>query len=120
MSNATFPTLAGADISIRRVPLYNTAVKTSRGGYEQRVSYAATPRYRYELKLNFLRDAPGETQQVLDFVALHRGRWDSFLLLDPITNANVRVRFDMDEFEFDRFLSQVWEVKTLNFISLRT
>lgn len=129
MSELSFPSFPGVDIKFKRTPVYSTAIKTSRGGYEQRVSYQSTPRYRYEMQINFTREsiagpspyeATNEVEALFEFVDTHKGRWDAFYLTDPYTQESVRVRFDMDEVEFERFLSGVWGVKTLKFISLKS
>lgn len=115
MSNLLFPsTLAGVAPEVGVTPVYDTKIQTSRSGKEVRAAYQSTPRYRYELKFNFMRKTvPGggnDVQTLLDFFNTHRGRWDDFLFVDPYTTLQVRVRFDMDALDFKRWMDpNVWD-----------
>ena len=87
MSNLVFPNLPGLDIAIKRTPVYATKVQTASSGKELRASFQSTPRYRYSLPLNFLRQAvlnttSDEVDQLLAFFGAQKGRWDSFWLPD--------------------------------------
>ena len=89
MSNLVFPTMAGLDIAIKRTPVYATKVQTASSGKEMRASFQSTPRFRYSLPLNFLRQAVlnmdgDEAAQLLAFFGAHKGTWDSFWLPDAM------------------------------------
>lgn len=89
MSTLVFPTLPGMDIAIKRTPVYATKIQTASSGKELRASFQSTPRYRYALPLNFLRQAVlnasnDEAAQLLAFFGAHKGRWDSFWLPDAM------------------------------------
>ena len=89
MSSLVFPTMAGLDIAIKRTPVYATKVQTASSGKELRASFQSTPRFRYSLPLNFLRQAVlnmdgDEAAQLLAFFGAHKGKWDSFWLPDAM------------------------------------
>jgi hypothetical protein len=89
MSTLVFPNLPGMDVAIKRTPIYATKVQTASSGKELRASFQSTPRYRYSLPLNFLRQAVlnatnDEAAQLLAFFGTHKGKWDSFWLPDPM------------------------------------
>ena len=97
MSSLIFPSLLGFDIGIKRTPVYSTLVQTSPSGKEVRASFQATPRWKYEIPVNFLRMLAFSAQTVIDemktlqaFFHTMKGRYDSFLYADPYSNtANV-------------------------------
>jgi hypothetical protein len=105
-------------ISVSRTPLFSTKVFEAISGAEQRISWRSGPRYRYVLDFDFLRDSYNEIQALLAFVEYHRGRFDSFVYLDPYTGTWVRVRFDDDATEVVRLLGGIWQVKKLAMISI--
>lgn len=89
MSNLVFPTFAGTGIAIKRTPVFSTVVQVAASGKELRSSYQSTPRFRYEVPLNFVRRAgfspntpSDEVTSVLQFFASVKGMWDSFLFTD--------------------------------------
>jgi hypothetical protein len=99
MSTLLWPTFPGQTLSVKRTPLWATDVQESRSGKEQRIAYWATPRYRWDLELEFAR-AGGNTITVYNtggsaqftgseaaalawFQAQMRGKWDYFYLNDP-------------------------------------
>lgn len=89
MSSLVFPSMAGLDIAIKRMPVYATKIQTASSGKELRASFQSTPRFRYSLPLNFLRQAvlnmdADEAAQLLAFFDTHKGRWDSFWLPDAM------------------------------------
>jgi hypothetical protein len=91
MSSLVFPTLAGIDIAVKRTPVFSTLVQTSISGKETRASFQSTPRYRYELPLNFARQYGFSVNTTADEVALLsalfnsvQGKWDSFWLPDAM------------------------------------
>lgn len=85
MSNALYPTLPGLMWPIKRTPVWNTSIKTTPSGREWRSTEVTCPRYRYGLKYEFLRNAVayGEFQALFGFFNARRGRFDTFLFLDP-------------------------------------
>ncbi|WP_445364893.1 DUF2460 domain-containing protein (plasmid) [Microbulbifer sp. ANSA001] len=122
MSDAIFPIhLPGLDIKVRRTLIFKTRVQESGSGREVRIRRQRDPRYKYRLRFNFLRSAPPmmELQQLVDFFEAHYGRWDSFLLDDPYDGVRRRVRFMHDKLDAEQFLHQVWEVKSLELISVK-
>lgn len=129
MSNEVFPTtLKGLDIKITRTPVFKTAVQESVSGKELRASWWSTPRYKYTLDFNFLRQGlnSDEAETLRGFFARHLGSWDSFLLNDPYDSTQRRVRFDMDEITMQRLLAdtvssggQTWEAKSVKLISVK-
>lgn len=85
MSASIFPTLAGSTIDIKRTPVYDTTVQRESSGRELRISRATAARYRYGITYDFLRQDSGgdELASLMNFLAVHRGQWDSFLFTDP-------------------------------------
>lgn len=107
---SAFPSLPGLKIDVERSTLFDTEVKSSRSGKEQRATFASLPRYRYRLNFEFLR-ANGPTNEVdslLSFFAARKGRFDSFDYVDPIDGTTRTVRFDSDEVRVQRLFAQVW------------
>lgn len=99
MSNLIFPYLAGLDIAVKRAPIFATKIQTAASGKELRASFQAFPRYRYELRINFLRQANSyntvsdEAATLMSFLAQHRGAWDSFLFADPYDSSDTGMGF---------------------------
>lgn len=86
MSNSVYPTLAGAQKEVDRVPVYSSIVQRESSGRELRVNTQTAARYKYRLSYDFLRqDYSGgdELATLSNFFATHRGSWDSFLFTDP-------------------------------------
>lgn len=117
MSSSVFPTLPGVDISVNRRTSYATTVQSSSSGKEQRASWQSTPRYTYQVRFNFLRSdvaapspyaANNEMSVVQKFIDDHKGQWDSFLFVDPISGGQVRVRFTSDELTITQMVNGVW------------
>lgn len=110
MSGSTFPTLAGSIMEVERTPFYGTTVQTEASGRELRVAWMDSPRYRFRLRFDFLRqDAGGdEANTLLAFHATHKGSWDSFLYTDPYDGTSRRVRFASDELPTTRRTGRVW------------
>lgn len=93
MSNQVFPSLPGFDIKVSRMPVYATLIQAAPSGKELRASFQSSPRFRYTLVLNFVRQAGfsaktayDEAATLMQFFADHRGAWDSFLFTDPYEN----------------------------------
>jgi len=114
-----FPTLPGLDISIVRTTLYSTSIQRhDRALTERRASWWALPRYRYELKFNFLRQAGyqqtyDEVEALTDFFESTRGGMLPFLLVDPVDSVERVVRFDDVGLTIGRFLSHVFESRVV-------
>lgn len=89
MSNAIFPSLAGLLPSTVRVPVWKTLVRQAASGCELRSTLMSTPRWRYVLSFEFLREGRGrdELQQIVGLFNACRGAWGTFLYLDPHDNA---------------------------------
>ncbi|MDP5209991.1 DUF2460 domain-containing protein [Microbulbifer sp. 2205BS26-8] len=122
MSNAVFPIdLPGLSIKLRRTPIFKTRVQEAASGREFRARYQREPRYRYRLRYEFLRSDPPlrELQQLVQFFEDHYGRWDSFYFDDPYDGIRRRVRFYRDNLDVERFLIHLWELKSLELISVK-
>ena len=90
MSSFVFPlTLAGLDIKVKRAPVFKTKIQEAQSGKELRANFWSSPRYRYTVSFNFLRQGKNsdELASLMGFIARHRGRFDSFLLADPADAA---------------------------------
>ena len=86
MSNSVYPTLAGAQKEVDRVPIYSSIVQREASGRELRVNTQTAARYKYRISYDFLRqDYSGgdELATLSNFFATMRGSWDSFLFTDP-------------------------------------
>jgi hypothetical protein len=115
----TFPAFPGLDIRVLRSAVYATGIQTSSSGVEVRASFQSTPRYRYELAINFLRNNVGELASLYSFIDTQRGSWDTFAFTDPVDGLTRSCRFDMDEIEFERVVDAIWGVKNLKLISVK-
>ena len=100
MSGLIFPTLAGADIAVKRMPIYATKIQTASSGKELRASFQSTPRWYYEIPLNFARVSgfsaqtpSNEVAAILGLFNSVKGRWDSFLYTDPYSNTALLTPF---------------------------
>ncbi|HET7867836.1 MAG TPA: DUF2460 domain-containing protein [Burkholderiaceae bacterium] len=85
MSNAILPSFPGLSWGRRRAVRWNTTVKRAASGREYRAANWSAPVYEYQLDYELLRQQPSlpEMEQLLGFVNLRRGSFDSFLYLDP-------------------------------------
>lgn len=124
MSNSVFPSFAGVDISVKRSEIYATKIQTSSSGKEMRASFQSTPRYRYELRLNFLRQAvyntaTDEVAQLKTFFDTMLGSWDSFLFNDPVDGVQRRVRFEGDAMDLEQLVTGAWDGRTIKLISVK-
>ena len=89
MSNLVFPSLPGLDIAVKRTSVFATKVQTSASGKELRARFQSSPRYRYTLPMNFLRQSvlnssTDEVSQLLSIFSTGSGKWDSFWMTDPV------------------------------------
>lgn len=120
MSAYTFPTLPGLDPSVDRTVEYDTTIHKTVSGKEQRTSWQSTPRYRYRLTFNVLREAVtvsavgtpwnglSEVAALVSVFNTHLGNWDSFSYTDPLTSSTVTVRFDPASVVWKRIVPGVW------------
>jgi hypothetical protein len=127
MSNLVFPdTLMGFDIKVTRKEIYSTIVQSAASGKELRAGLWSTPRYSYQLNLNFVRQSGFSVNTLVDelitlvtFFETHKGKWDSFLYNDPVDGVQRRVRFDMDELTLERLFNLVWSGGSIDLISVK-
>lgn len=90
MSNALFPTLPGVQIEVKRMPVHKTTIKGAVSGREYRARHMTSPRYRYTLSFEFLRDGRGgydEFKPLLGFFNARGGSFDSWLFNDQDDNT---------------------------------
>jgi hypothetical protein len=128
MSTSVFPSnLPGMDVSVVRGETYKTTINATISGKEQRTLWESTPRYKYKLKFNVLRDdvsAPApwaafsEVATVVKFLEDHKGSWDSFHFADPFTGADTVVRYVDDSLELTQIVPHCWSCE-LSFISVK-
>lgn len=85
MSLATFPELPGVAWSVIRAPTFETIVKTLPSLRDVSTALYTSPRKRFELPYEVLRDSvsQGELQTLVGFFDQMRGRYERFLLRDP-------------------------------------
>jgi hypothetical protein len=114
--SGTFPALPGIDQAIKRTPIYSTVVQVAPSGKEARAAFTATPRYRYELPVNFLRQV-GYRTGIADELALiqtlfdnNKGRWDTFSFTDPVDGVMRTCRFDQDNLPLEKIAEKAWKV----------
>ena len=120
MSDDYFPSLPGLDPKVVRTPIWSTQVQIYPASKEFRTARWSECRYRYELTFNFLRQYTDtdEAKTLTDFIAKHRGRFESFQYCDPYSGSAVRVRFDSDAQDLERIFSQIWQTASLSMITV--
>lgn len=126
MSSLSFPTLKGFDIEVQRTTTYSTLIQSGASGKELRASFTSTPRYAYELKLNFVRQSGfsaktlvDELNQLHSFFDTMKGAWDSFNFTDPVDGTVRACRFVDDTLTFKRMMALAWDGGTINLISVK-
>lgn len=196
MSNSVYPVLPGLSWDRVKTPIWSTLIQSTASGMESRGTYWSFPRWQFSLSYDLLRATTviPEIHQLMSFFLLMRGRYDSFLYLDPddhsVTGQSIgagdgvkttfqlartmynftepmknikgvpsiyvnsvlqssgyaidgngivtftnppatgnlitadfeyyfRCRFTKDQLDFNQFMYQLWELKTLEFISLK-
>lgn len=118
MSNATLPSLPYA-LRCTRTVFYTNTVQTAAAGRELRTSRQSTPRYRYTFEAQGLVKAPtDQVAALLSHFEAHRGRWDSFLMTDPVDGVQRRVRFDQDDLPIVRIAPNVWAVEPFELVTV--
>jgi uncharacterized protein (TIGR02217 family) len=101
MNSLLFPSaLKGLDIEITRTSQFATQIQTGASGKEQRASFWTSPRWTYELKLNFVRQSgfsaktmSDELQQLVTFFNTAQGSLNSFVFVDPVNGNPSGVSF---------------------------
>lgn len=95
MSSEVFPTLPGQKIERSRAAQWDTQIRKSVSGKELRLALMASPRWRYKVSFDVLREAAGydELRQVVGLFNKCRGAWDNLLLLDPKDHVATAARF---------------------------
>jgi hypothetical protein len=89
MSNAVLPSLAGFKFPVKKTPLWKGKVQEALSGHETRLGYWSSPRWRYTIGYEVLRNDAGytELQQLVGFYNARYGNIDDWLYLDPDDNA---------------------------------
>jgi hypothetical protein len=89
VSNAVFPSLLGIRFPVSKQPFWSTKVQTAANGQETRIGYWSSPRWRYTIGYEVLRDASGtqDLQTLAGFYNARMGQFDDFLFLDPDDNT---------------------------------
>jgi len=89
MGNAVFPTLPGLMFNQTRTPIWKTITRETVSGREFRTGFMASPRYRFKLQFEFLRQdaVNSEFRTLLGFFNSQQGSMISFLYSDPDDNA---------------------------------
>lgn len=117
MSALVFPSLPGLHIEPVRGLKYPVSIKEAVSGREDRTVWASTPRRRWRLRLNFLREsvaAPApfgaytEVSVVDYFVETHFGTGDSFHIIDPKDRVTDRVVRFVVEPELKQIVQGIW------------
>ena len=95
MSNLVYPSLPGLAFPVVRVPTWKSNVMESASGREFRAGLMTYPRYKYQLKYEFLRDTASLTEMrtLLGFFNQVRGDFDTWLFTDPDDNSVTAQQF---------------------------
>lgn len=104
-----FPTLEGLDVAVEREPEYATTIHESVSGREDRTSWWAAPKYRYNLKFNYLRQSANEVSALLDLHAASSGSLKTFTYTDPYDGVTRDCRFSRDGLRIVRIVDGVWQ-----------
>ena len=93
-----FPTLPGLDIAIKRSVITSTVVQPASSGKDLRGTFWSSPKYAFDLTINFLRQASFSAQTVFDeaqtlisFFAGQGGQLTTFWLTDPFNASAAAV-----------------------------
>lgn len=84
-----FPTLVGADIAIKKEPIWNTIVQTAASGRETRINLWQYPLYQFSIPYEFLRSNISRTElaTLIGFFNQAQGSFKPFLYTDPEENS---------------------------------
>jgi len=122
----TFPTLKGLDIAVKRSEIYSTMVQVGSSGKEQRGSFQATPRFQFELTINFLRQTGYSTNTVSDelatlqaFYEAQLGQMLTFSYTDPVDSTVRTCRFMEDVQGLTRIGGKVWDGGVVKLITVK-
>lgn len=125
MSSATFPTIAGATITVKRTPRWSTKVQKATSGKELRSAWQSRPIYEFQVTFEFLRQGvrPGdgtytEAATLIDFYNARKGAWDTFFYTDPHDGTTRTVRFLDDALELERFTAYHWKSQGIKMIEV--
>lgn len=80
------PLLPGQTFLIEKTPIWSTRVQTSKSGRELRAQAWSSPRWRFQVGYELLRDRPptqDELRQLYSFFNLRQGRFGTFYYNDP-------------------------------------
>lgn len=98
MADEIFPDLPGLEIDVFHTPMWKTLVEEAVSGKELRAALTMYPRWQIRVSYSVLRSgAEAEFQAVVGFFNRHRGRWKSFLLLDPKASAETDCIFGVGD-----------------------
>jgi len=116
-----FPqSLPGIDISVTRTPVYATVVQTSANGVERRFSRWSTPKFRFTVTFNVLRDgywSSNAAATLLDVFHTLAGQQGDCWFNDTFDKSKRKVRFASDELEMERFLAGRWRTSKIELLT---
>ncbi len=93
MSTSVFPSLPGLAFPVKRASRFRSNIQETGSGAETAISYWTTPRWRWELKYNFLRQGTLNLVSYTEYTSLQGffnqryGRWDTWLYTDADDNS---------------------------------
>jgi hypothetical protein len=123
VSDELFPLdLPGLKIDVQRSTNFKTDVQTAASGKELRACWWSSPRRKWTVAFEFLRQhgpMGNELDPIVQFYERHMGQFDSFLINDPVDGQQYRVRFNSDDLEISRFLDGYYEIKTLTLMEVK-
>lgn len=85
MSDVVYPSFPGLKWNVKRTPMWKTLSQESVSGKELTVSLMTYPNRKYSISYEFLRRS--EMEQIEGFFNQRRGKFDTFLYLDPEDNS---------------------------------
>jgi hypothetical protein len=113
---ATFPTLPGLDITVKRTEIFSTVVQTAASGKELRGSFQATPRFQFDLTFNALRQTGFSVNTAFDELSTLQAFFESMLGMsgtfnytDPVDGTVRLCRFYQDSMDIERIVNLAWK-----------
>jgi hypothetical protein len=100
MSNSVFPaSLPGLTYNSIRRPTFNTGLQQALTGKESRIAYQQYSLMEWELQYELLRDyvTPSDLKALVGLFIASKGKWDSFLYVDPVFNSAVSMPFGVTD-----------------------
>ena len=105
MSNFIFPTFQGWSWEKTKTPLHSTTIYENSSGLETRKQNWSYPKYKIELKYNFLTDNSinsvslnkGDLETLQGFYNSVGGAFDDFLFLDDVENSVTNQAFGVGD-----------------------